>query len=80
MIAELIVLVIAVLAAIVLFTALKKLWPLIANSVLGLIALWVLNLMGLHVAINIWSVLIVAIGGLPGLILVVLLHVAGWAF
>jgi len=80
MLVEIIVFVLAVLIAVVLFKAIKKLAPLIINSVLALIALVVLNLTGLHVAINIWSVLIVAIGGLPGLILVVLLHVLGWAF
>jgi len=80
MIIELIVLVIAILAAIVLFMAVKKLWPLIVNSAIALAALWIVNLMGLHVAITIWSFLIVLIGGLPGLALVVLLHVLGWAF
>jgi hypothetical protein len=80
MIIEIIVLVVALLIAMLLFWVVKKFLPLIINSILGLAALVALNLMGLHVAINVWSVLIVAIGGLPGLVLVALLHVIGLAF
>jgi len=80
MIVELIVLVLAVLAVVVLFRILKKLGPIIWSSIGALALLWVLNLLGLKIAINIWTVLIVAIGGLPGLILVVILHLLGWAF
>jgi len=80
MIVEIIVLLLAVLAVVVLFRALKKLGPIIWSSIGALVLLWVLNLLGLKVAISIWTVLIVAIGGLPGLILVVILHLLGWAF
>jgi len=80
MIIELVVLLIVILAVIVLFRTLKKLGPIIWSSIGALVLLWVLNLFGLKVAISIWTVLIVAIGGLPGLILVVILHLLGWAF
>lgn len=80
MIIELIVLLLVILAVVVLFRILKKLGPIIWSSIGALVLLWVLNLLGLKVAISIWTVLIVAIGGLPGLILVVILHLLGWAF
>jgi len=80
MIIELIVLLLVILAVVVLFRILKKLGPIIWSSIGALVMLWVLNLLGLKVAISIWTVLIVAIGGLPGLILVVILHLLGWAF
>jgi hypothetical protein len=80
MIIELIVLLLVILAVVVLFRILKKIGPIIWSSIGALVLLWVLNLLGLKVAISIWTVLIVAIGGLPGLILVVILHLLGWAF
>ena len=51
---------------------------LIINSIIGLAILILLNLVpGINVKISIWSVLIVAFGGIPGIILVLLLHYAG---
>jgi len=53
---------------------------LIINSVIGLVMLLAVDLLPfVNVAINIWSVLIVALGGILGLILLValsLLHIA----
>ncbi len=80
MIAELVALVLAVLAAVVIYKVVKGIVPLILHAIVALVALWVLNVFGLSVAINIWSVLIVTIGGLVGLALVVLLHLLGIAF
>jgi hypothetical protein len=53
----------------------------IANSVGGIVILVLLNwVFGLGLAINIFSVGLVALGGLAGLLLVVLLHFLGLAF
>lgn len=80
MLVEIVLLILAILAAIVLYRAVKELLPLIINSIGALIVLWILNFFGLGIIINIWSILIVAIGGFAGLVLVVLLHVLGIAF
>ena len=51
------------------------------NSVLGIVALVLLNFLPfVSITINIWSVLIVALGGIPGLIIVILLSHFGIAF
>jgi len=80
MLVEIVVLILAILALIVLFRMLKELTPIIINSIGALILLWILNFFGFGIAINIWSVLIVAIGGFAGLVLIVLLHILGIAF
>ncbi|MFA7132526.1 MAG: pro-sigmaK processing inhibitor BofA family protein [Bacteroidales bacterium] len=73
-----------VLLVIVIFIALKmgkSLGILIVNSVIGLIMLWLINLLPIvNVAINFWSILIVALGGIPGLILLVILDLLKIAF
>ena len=73
-----------ILLVIVIFVALKmgkSLAILIANSVIGLILLWLVNLSPIvNVAINLWSILIVALGGVPGLILLVILDLLKIAF
>ncbi|HZX34443.1 MAG TPA: pro-sigmaK processing inhibitor BofA family protein [archaeon] len=59
----------------------KKVIILLINSFLGLLALAVLNLLPfISVEINIWSILIAGLGGIPGILLLVLLDVAGIAF
>jgi len=51
---------------------------LIINSIIGLAILILLNLLpGINVNISIWSVLIVAFGGIAGVLLVLLLNYAG---
>jgi len=81
MIGEIVGLILAIIVAVVLFKVLKSLPGLIVNAVIGVVILWILNLfLSPPVAINIWSVLISAIGGLPGVIIVVALHFLGIAF
>ncbi len=80
MIVEILSLAIAVLVAIVLYRMAKALFPLVINAIIALVALWLLGALGLGVAINVWSVLIVMVGGIAGLALVVLLHLLGIAF
>lgn len=54
---------------------------LVVNSVIGLVVLVLLNFLPfINITINIWSVLIVALGGIPGIILVILLSHFGIAF
>jgi len=63
-----------------LFRITKSLIHLVISSVIAIILLFGLNALGLGVAINIWSVLVVVFGGLPGFLLVVALHMLGIAF
>jgi hypothetical protein len=74
----------AILLLIVIFVVLKmgkSVVFLIINSVIGLIALTLVNFLPIvNVTINIWSVLIVALGGLPGLIILIILSVLQIAF
>lgn len=69
---------------IVLYIALKlgkSIIILLVNSIIGLVLLFVINLLPyINITINIWSILIVAIGGVPGLILLVLLDLLKIAF
>ncbi|NLX50110.1 MAG: transcriptional regulator [Methanospirillum sp.] len=81
MIGELIALVIAIIVVVVLFKVLKSVPALVMNAAIGVAALWVLNrFFGLNVAIDLWSVLVSAIGGILGVILVVVLSFFGIAF
>ena len=54
--------------------------PLIVNAVVGVIVLIVANVAGLGVAISAVAVLICAVGGLPGAVLVILLSILDIAF
>ena len=59
----------------------KSIVTLIINSVIGLVALLLLNLLPIvNITINIWSILIVALGGLPGLVVVIILSLLHIAF
>lgn len=80
MLVEITILIIAILSVIVLFRAVKEFLPLIVNSLGALIVLFILNYFSFGILINIWSILIVAVGGFAGLVLVVLLHFLGIAF
>jgi inhibitor of the pro-sigma K processing machinery len=73
-----------ILLIIVIYIALKVgkgLIGLIINSVVGLIVLGITNFLPfIDIEINLWSVLIVALGGIPGLVLVALLDFFGILF
>ncbi len=71
------VLVILVLIAIFVF---KRLVSLAINSVIGFFALFAAKLFLPELTINIWSVLITAVGGIIGFIAVLIMHLAGVAF
>ena len=73
-----------ILIALVIIVALKFgkgiIW-LAINSIIGIVALVLLNYLPfINIVINIWSVLIVALGGIPGIILVILLSHFGIMF
>jgi hypothetical protein len=68
------------LAVITVYVLLKIVKPLIVNAVVGLIVLLAASLLGFGVNITWVAVLIVALGGLPGAILVLLLGHLGIMF
>ena len=53
--------------------AIKTVKPLIVNAVIGLVVLWLANALGYGVVVTPIVVLIVALGGVPGAVLVLLL-------
>lgn len=78
---ELIVLVLAVLAVIAVYYILKTAKYLIVNTIMGLILLAVGNVVfSLNIPYTPIVILVCALGGIPGAILVILLHYLGIAF
>ncbi len=58
----------------------KTVKPLIVNAIVGVIILFVANFLGLGVAITPIAVLVCAVGGVPGAVLVILLAYVDVAF
>ena len=59
----------------------KGLVWLIVNSIIGIVALFLVNILPVvNIPINVWSVLIVVFGGIPGFILLIILDVLKIAF
>ena len=80
-VAEILGLILAIIVIVVLFRVARNIPALIGNAVIGVIILVLLNLfLSPPVVINIWSILISAIGGIAGVIIVVVLHFLGIAF
>ncbi|HOS83231.1 MAG TPA: pro-sigmaK processing inhibitor BofA family protein [Methanolinea sp.] len=74
-----------VLIAVVLFFILKDITKLIINSVLGLLTLFLVNLLGfMHVMgradipYSLVNVLLCILGGIPGALIVIVLHLLGF--
>lgn len=81
MIIELTLLFLLIVAIIAGYFILRTAGRLIINTILGLILLFVSNFVfNLGIAYSISVILICALGGIPGAILVILLHVLGIAF
>ncbi len=81
MIIELTLLFLLIVAIIVGFFILRTAGRLIINTILGLILLVISNfIFHLGIAYTIPVILICALGGIPGALLVILLHVLGIAF
>lgn len=73
-------LLLVVLVAIILLgvNVVESLGWIIINSLVGLVLLVIVNFFPfINISINIWTILIVALGGIPGLLLLVLLELAG---
>ncbi len=78
---ELIILVLAVVAVIAVYYVLKSVKYLIVNTIMGLILLAAGNLVfNLNIPYEPIVILVCALGGIPGAILVIMLHVLGIAF
>lgn len=78
---ETIILILAIIAVIAVYIFLKAAKYLIVNSILGLILLAAGNfIFKLDIAYSATVVLICALAGIPGAILIMLLHVFGIAF
>jgi len=78
---ELIILLLAVLAVIAVYLFLKTAKLLIVNTIMGLIILAVGNtFFSLNIPYSPTALLVCALGGIPGAMLVILLHVVGIAF
>lgn len=78
---ELSVLVLAIIAAIILYKVLKTVKRMLINTVVGIVLLVVANLaLGLDIAYSNVVILICAIGGAVGAVLVIVLHCLGIAF
>ena len=65
---------IAIAIAWVVFSIVKTAGKFIANGTVGLLAMFVINAVGIGVPINLLSLVVVALGGLPGLAIVIILH------
>jgi hypothetical protein len=85
MIETLLLILVAVGVAVVLYYTLKKATVLIINAVVGLVTLFLLNFFNIlslagapDIEINLATVLICAFGGLPGAVLLVVLHLVGF--
>ena len=78
---EILLLVLVLAAVLGASTLIQTVRPFIVNAVVGLLALFVVQaLFGLSVAVTPVALAIVALGGLPGALLVVLLSLFGVAF
>ena len=69
--------------ALLLFIGIWNAWGpilLLINTVIALIALKFIGWLGIRIEISIWSILICLAGGIPGLLILILLSVTGIAF
>lgn len=73
-------LLIALLIVYLIYRFFKNPMYIIANSIMGIVIFFVLNLFGAGISIDIFSVGIVAIGGILGAVLVLLIHFLGLGF
>ena len=83
MVAKKILNIVLLIIALILFFAILKgwgPWALLLNIIIALVALKLLGWLGIRIKINIWSILIVLIGGIVGLLILIFLSVTGIAF
>ena len=84
MMEEILAILLAVAIAAAIYYLMKKSLTFIINAIAGLITLWLLNAFDVlawfgapDVQINLVTVLVCALGGLPGALVLVLLHLVG---
>ncbi len=84
MIEAILAVILAILVAAVIYYVLKKAIVLLINSLVGLITLFLLNFLQIpgqfgkpDIPIDLITLLICAFGGLPGALIVFILHLAG---
>ncbi|MFN7990696.1 MAG: hypothetical protein U0R44_00910 [Candidatus Micrarchaeia archaeon] len=71
------------IAALLVFLAVWSSWgpiALLINTIIALVALKLVGWLGIKIEIGIWSILILLIGGIPGLLILIFLSVTGIAF
>jgi hypothetical protein len=73
-------LLIALLIVYLIFRFVKNPMYIIANSIVGIVIFIILNVFGIDIPINIFSIGIVALGGIPGVLLVLIIHFLGLGF
>ncbi len=79
--AEIALLLVAVVIIMVLWKILDDPKQIAINSIFGIIALWLLDVgLGLGIPINWVTILITGLAGLPGLLLILLMHFLGLGF
>ena len=75
--------VILLILAVILFIGIYHAWgpvPLLINTVIALVALKLIGWLGVKIEVNVWSVLICLIGGIPGLLILMFLSITGLGF
>lgn len=83
MVAKSLINVILLVLALVLFLGAWNAWgpgPLLISTLIALVALKLVGWLGIRIEINIWSILIVLLGNIPGLLILIFLSVTGIAF
>ncbi len=73
-------LLVALLIVYLIYRFFKNPMYIIANSIMGIVIFFILNLFGAGIPINLFSVGIVAIGGVLGAVLVLIIHFLGLGF
>jgi pro-sigmaK processing inhibitor BofA len=72
--------ILSIVAAWLIFESFRDIKKVIFNGIVGLVAMLVLNLLGVGIPINIVTVIIVALTGLFGLAAIIVLHFLGIMF
>ncbi len=83
MVAKNIINIALLILALILFVGIWSSWgpgPLLVNTIIALIALKLVGWLGIKIEVNIWSILLLLMGGVPGLLVLIFLSVTGIAF
>jgi hypothetical protein len=83
MVAKSIINIVLLILALILFLGVWNAWgpvPLLISTLIALVALKLIGWLGIRIEINIWSILIVLIGNIPGLLILIFLSITGIAF